>query len=54
MGFLYGRFGLPLPRQREIYMVTGKAVTVKHLPRDHPQFEEEVSAIQTGHGGSSI
>lgn len=42
MGFLYGRFGLPLPRKREVYMVTGKAVPVRQLPVDHPEFEAEV------------
>jgi hypothetical protein len=33
LGFLYGRFGLPLPRPLPIYMVTGKAIPVKKMAK---------------------
>lgn len=49
MGFLYGRFGLPLPRQSDVYMVTGKAIPVNKMARTDPNFEKEVR--RSGEGG---
>mmetsp|Transcript_22134 Transcript_22134/g.61235 ORF Transcript_22134/g.61235 Transcript_22134/m.61235 type:complete len:334 (-) Transcript_22134:512-1513(-) len=42
---MYGSFGLPIPRKREVYMVTGKAVPVRHLQPDHPEYEAEVDRV---------
>eukprot|EP00983_Pelagomonas_calceolata_P094364 1157882-Pelagomonas_calceolata.AAC.2 len=42
---MYGSFGLPIPRKREVYMVTGKAVPVRHLQPDHPEYEAEVGSV---------
>ncbi|KAI8473144.1 MAG: diacylglycerol acyltransferase-domain-containing protein [Monoraphidium minutum] len=45
LGFLVGRWGLPVPRQVDLYMVSGPPVRVKQLPRDHPDFEAEVDRV---------
>ncbi|KAG1673426.1 hypothetical protein FOA52_002191 [Chlamydomonas sp. UWO 241] len=45
LGFLYGRFGLPLPRPLPIFMVTGKAIKVTKTAKDDPGFDAEVDRV---------
>jgi 2-acylglycerol O-acyltransferase 2 len=45
LGFMVGRWGLPIPRQVPLYMVMGKPIPVPKLPRDHPEFEATVDHI---------
>lgn len=37
--------GLPLPRQKPVFMVTGKAIPVARMSRDDPKFNEEVDRV---------
>ena len=45
LGFMVGRWGLPIPRRVPLYMVWGKPIPVPQLPRDHPEFEATVDRI---------
>jgi 2-acylglycerol O-acyltransferase 2 len=44
-GFLYGRWGLPLPRRVPIMMVTGTPIPVPHLAKDHPEYAAAVEEV---------
>eukprot|EP00798_Chlamydomonas_sp_ICE-L_P016836 gene16836-23116_t len=45
-GLMWGRYGLPIPRELPLYMVCGKAITVKHvLPSDVAAFDAEVDRV---------
>jgi diacylglycerol O-acyltransferase 2, plant len=44
-GFLYGRWGLPLPRRVPILMVTGTPIEVPHMEKDHPDFDKTVDEV---------
>ena len=39
LGFLVGRWGLPVPRRAELYMVSGPPVPVPKVARDSPEFD---------------
>lgn len=43
LGAITGRWLLPLPFKVKLHMVVGDAVRVRHLPRDHPEFEAAVA-----------
>eukprot|EP00798_Chlamydomonas_sp_ICE-L_P016837 gene16837-23117_t len=46
VGLMWGRYGLPIPRELPLYMVCGKAITVKHvLPSDVAAFDAEVDRL---------
>ena len=39
LGFLVGRWGLPVPRRAELFMVSGPPVPVPKVARDSPDFD---------------
>ena len=45
MGYMTGRWGLPIPRQVPLFMVVGKPIPVPKLPKDHPEFEATVDHV---------
>ncbi|KAG2486331.1 hypothetical protein HYH03_015035 [Edaphochlamys debaryana] len=45
LGMLYGRWYLPVPRRREIYMCVGKPIPVTRVPKDDPKFEAAVEEV---------
>ena len=58
LGFLVGRWGLPVPRQVDLYMVSGPPIPVTKMARDHPDFDVSGGArgrvIWPGFGGSTL
>jgi 2-acylglycerol O-acyltransferase 2 len=45
LGYLVGRWGLPVPRPAPLYMVSGKPIPVPKLAKDHPDFEATVDKV---------
>uniref|UniRef100_A0A7S0YRY4 Acyltransferase n=1 Tax=Polytomella parva TaxID=51329 RepID=A0A7S0YRY4_9CHLO len=45
LGFVYGRFGLPLPRKVELFMVCGKPIPVRQVDRSDPSFAAAVEEL---------
>ena len=42
---LIGRWGLPVPRQAPLYMVSGAPIPVPEVARDDPGFEAAVDRV---------
>lgn len=45
MGALHGRWGLPLPRRRPLFMVTGKPIAVPQMSKADPAYEATVEEV---------
>jgi hypothetical protein len=47
LGFLVGRWGLPVPRQVPLYMVSGQPIPVPRVAPDHPDYNATVDKVGT-------
>eukprot|EP00877_Chromochloris_zofingiensis_P005689 jgi/Chrzof1/15120/Cz09g27290.t1_DGAT2D[v5.2] len=45
LGFLVGRWGLPVPRKQPLYMVSGAPIPVPKVAKDSPEFEATVDKV---------
>lgn len=45
LGFMFGRFGLPVPRHIPAYMVIGKSVPIPKISKDDPEYDEKVDQV---------
>jgi hypothetical protein len=45
LGYLIGRWGLPLARPVPLYMVSGVPIPVKKVAKDSPEFDAEVDRV---------
>lgn len=45
LGYLIGRWGLPLARPVPLYMVSGVPIPVKKVAKGTPEFDQEVDRV---------